>query len=171
MTIFLNFIRMSFPAWKGDLMRALREVKSPEKLDALKNLRDVVCYHIPVIQDYLLALKERDFAKVHKLWYHMIRLMMIFDCPTYFHPMLCHSLYLEWLIKVNHPIYHYICNNMETMDEETGEISFGMLRQVTLNDADKSPLDRLNVAFSLLRLTSAMEKDFAQELYGMMNCM
>jgi hypothetical protein len=158
MTIFFTYIRISFPHWKHDLVRALATVKDAIKLNALKNLRDLVAYYIPAIQDYLLCLKDRDFAALHKMWYVMLRLMCVFQFKNYSYPMLCHSLYLEWLRSSKHPIFDFVTDNLETLDEEKGEISFAMLRMTTINDTDKAPLDRLN--------TSDMEQEFSMELYG-----
>jgi hypothetical protein len=166
MTIFFNYMRISFPVWKADLAAALQTVKDVSKLNALKNLRDIMCYYIPAIQDYLLCLKDRDFSALYKMWYHMFRMMCIFNCKNYVYPMMCHSLYLEWLQQNNHPIFDFLKQNLETTDEEKGETSFAGLRTTTVNDTDKAPLDRLNSSYSLLHLTSEIEQEFAMELYG-----
>jgi hypothetical protein len=166
MTIFFNYIRSSYPLWQTELNTAIADVKAPSKLAALKNLRDLVSYYIPVIQDYLLSLKENNLEDVLHYWMHLLRIMALFKCKNYFRPMVLNSLYISWLQQVQHPAWDYLHECMSAFNEEFGEVSFSMLRGSTLKTSDRSQRDKLNKNYKLMKPAVEAESDFHIDATG-----
>lgn len=167
MVIFFNYIRASYRQWRERLRRALTYKNlSIDQTNALKNLRDLVAYYIPVVQEYLCVLKERNYDQFRKFWFHLLKIMCIFKCTNYFHPMACQALHMCWLEQNEHPIGKVMQQYMEILDEERGEISFAMLRGSTVRLTDQGDINKLSNNYRLLSVVSELDREFQVDVNG-----
>ena len=123
-------------------------------------------YYIPVVQDYLAALKKRDSQRVQELWWHLLVLLGRWDCTPYVYPMLYSACHMEWLRRHNHTIWEFIDQNLAAFDEERGEVSFSMLRGCTIKDSEHGSRDKLALNYKLLPVVSKAECDFQVDISG-----
>lgn len=96
--------------------------------DSLRNLRDLIFYYIPVVQDYICALKMRDYDRVHNLWWHLLVVLGRFRCEIYVDAMLYSACQLQWLRRYNRVVYNFIKSFLAAFDEERGEVSFYVIQ-------------------------------------------
>lgn len=116
-------------------------------------------YYIPVVQEYLCALKKRDFDRTMELWWHLLVILGIFDNRQYVYPMLFSAVQLRWLKYKCPRVYNFIKNNLASFDEERGEVSFAMLRCSVLKDTDLSNVVKLASNYKLLPVVSETQRD------------
>jgi hypothetical protein len=72
---------------------------------------------------------------------------------------LAQLLILEYWKSINHVTVDLMKHNMSLVNEELGEISFGMLAQSVLGDSLRSDLEHMQKMFALLPIYRDVKRD------------